>query len=122
MEYLIKKGEDRDFSFVIITNGYDMRFFEKIIKRSSVLSFQITLDGSEKTHNTRRPHYKNDDSFSTLISNISWLLNNDKKVNIRINIDKNNTSNLTDLIYLMKKDGRQIVTSAHIYLQFILEL
>lgn len=105
LEYLIKKGEDRDISFVIVTNGYDIRFFEKIIKRSSVLSFQITLDGSEKTHNTRRPHYENDDSFSTLISNISWLLNNDKKVNIRINIDKNNTSNLTDLVYLFDEKG-----------------
>jgi len=105
MDYLIKKGEERDFSFTIITNGYELKYFEEIIKRNSVLSFQITLDGIEKIHNERRPHYKNNDSFEVLITNISWLLNIGKKVNIRINLDKTNSSNLIELINLFDERG-----------------
>lgn len=77
----------------IVTNGYNLN--ETIIKELPGLHFEsihITLDGLKERHNSRRPHYKQADSFEQIVHNIELIssLTPQMKVIIRVNIDKEN--------------------------------
>jgi uncharacterized protein len=74
------------------TNGYDLdpNTFSQLIKNKLVY-FQITIDGTEDTHNMQRPHKNNSDSYRRIINNLTAIHNtidNYYRINIRINITK----------------------------------
>lgn len=79
-------------NFSIITNGYlldAMKISE--LKRIGFRSIQITLDGSEETHNRKRPHKSKTDSYSHILNNIKLLneLFPEVFLKVRVNLDKN---------------------------------
>lgn len=78
----------------MITNGY-LLDLEKInlLDRLRIDTIQITVDGTESTHNARRPHCNGGQSYVTILKNIERLMNSDYKGTccIRVNIDKCNT-------------------------------
>jgi uncharacterized protein len=76
----------------IVTNGYllDENVIDKL-EDLKINHMQITLDGSEATHNKRRPHIHSGDSFSKIVQNIERLIEKwDYKLSLRVNIDKTN--------------------------------
>lgn len=91
----------------IISNGYLIN--EKVAQKLHDLKIygaQITIDGTKDIHNKRR-FLKNNttvDTYSKIISGINHLLDNNIKVSIRINVDKNNKSMVEEtLITLVNK-------------------
>lgn len=87
----IAKERKKDCSFNIITNGYlivpEIIDFFKEIKISTI---QITVDGSEKVHNTRRIPLSGEPSFERIVNNIFSLTDVGLNVNVRVNLDKEN--------------------------------
>jgi len=81
----------------LITNGYLLsdEIIENLIQLK-IKTVQITIDGDEKTHNERRPHKTEHNSYSRIIENIKKLDNYNKinenkiTISIRLNIDKIN--------------------------------
>ncbi|MDR2980395.1 MAG: SPASM domain-containing protein [Bacteroidales bacterium] len=77
----------------ITTNGYllDETIIEQLDK-IFVKTIQITVDGIEETHNKRRPHLTNKDSYQKIITNISNLVKLQPEiiVHLRVNVDKEN--------------------------------
>lgn len=63
---------------------------------------QFTIDGPPEIHNKRRISISGEDSFGRIIEVVNLLLGNNIKVNIRINIDKNNISHIDILLFLLK--------------------
>lgn len=81
----------------IITNGYLLT--DEIIKYFHEKKFQqiqVTIDGDKNSHNKRRPHVSNPDSFTRIMDNLELLyaycsFNGYKpQVSIRVNIDRTN--------------------------------
>ncbi len=70
-----KVQEKHNLLSSIITNGYllDKEFIDDL-KNLNIISIQITIDGSEDTHNRRRPH-KNGKSYNVIMSNLEYLYN-----------------------------------------------
>lgn len=103
--------KDIQIKYQIITNGYLLN--KKNIERLSVFKdmlYQITIDGTEKTHNSRRPHKTNNDSYQTIIQNLDdfYSFYKDKKekpiVHIRYNVDNENKNEFhTVYSYFHKK-------------------
>lgn len=94
---IMLKEKEIKISQSIVTNGY--LFNEEAIKyfhSVNLESIQITLDGTKETHNKKRPHKTNADSYSVIMKNIDTLYNycihNDYKIHasIRVNIDESN--------------------------------
>lgn len=94
--------ENVEFQSYIITNGY--LFDEEMIKRAKnvwqLKKVQITLDGTEQLYNRIKNYiYVNDESpFKRVIKNIDTLLNNGIYVNVRLNMDYNNSDDLYRLV------------------------
>ena len=89
-----------DIVSFITTNG--SLFNDKIIKEAkekwNLRSIQITLDGLEKTYNERKNYVNILNGFEKVLNNITNLLKNDLGVTIRLNYDKNNYEEITNLI------------------------
>lgn len=103
-EYIIKKGVDNGYSFKAITNGYDINYFENVLSPNNFSLIQITLDGKEEHHNTRRFHYEEGDSYKQILNNIELLLKKEIPVLVRVNTDKNNFNDFT----ILKKQFQEL--------------
>lgn len=63
-----------NYSAYMITNGYLLDRNKAIkLKAFNIKGLQITIDGLEATHNKRRAHKVNTDSFQRIISNLDCL-------------------------------------------------
>lgn len=89
-----------EYKATLVTNGY-LLDRDKILKLKElkISQIQITLDGLEETHNARRPHRTNKDSFSRIVKNIDDLnkLYPEAELHIRVNIDKDNAEDFFKL-------------------------
>lgn len=91
----ILKEKDYIINATLISNGYLLT--DHIVDKLNNLfihSIQITIDGLEDTHNVRRKHKVNKDSFNKIINNIELVVSKHENiiVAIRCNIDKSNSA------------------------------
>lgn len=109
----VAKDKNIELSQSIVTNGYLLsedvvKFFHEI----NIKSMQITLDGNQESHNERRPHISNPDSYTRIIDNLDVLFNYCRQnfyfpsVLIRVNIDKTNEADYPEIKkYFEKRYG-----------------
>lgn len=97
-----------EYSAFMVTNGYLVteQVVEKM-KEAQIMSCQITVDGPERIHNTRRILKDGTGSFNQIIKNIKLLKKNDINVNIRVNIDKTNLEYVEELLTFLEENGLQ---------------
>lgn len=108
----IAKKYGVQYSASIITNG--LLLSERVAKELSeyykVRYAQVTIDGLKDTHNKRRITKDSSDGFSRIIKNIKEASKH-LNIAIRINIDKNNKSEIKELTnYLYKElDTKKVI-------------
>lgn len=93
-----------NYNAIMISNGYLLNEKKsRELESLNIKQIQITIDGLESTHNERRPHKKNKDSFKKIINNINNLLiiNKDIKISLRINVDKYNEDEYHKLYFFL---------------------
>ncbi len=101
--------ESRGFHYMsnMITNGVSLKpkLFEELVNTCRVTNYQITLDGTAKSHNQRRVTKKGGaGTFDIIIKNIlavtSMPLFEEENcgITIRVNIDKTNSDEVEALI------------------------
>ncbi len=98
VHYIVDSGLKRGYKFGAITNGYEVDSYQDIIGKDAVNFLQISLDGGSIVHNNRRRHYTGEGTFYKIFENISLALELGAFVNVRINIDEKNISQLFDLV------------------------
>lgn len=98
----------KNFWTEIITNGelLDSKI-GKTLSRYNWKRVQITLDGPEKIHNSRRFRKGKKPSFAKIIDNIKTLVKNDyiEAIDIRISFDKETSDSIPELIYFLSGLG-----------------
>ena len=97
IEYCVEKGKTLGYAFTATTNGYDLNYFEDYLEEGCIESVQITIDGSQVVHDTRRVHFDHTNSFDQIINNVKTALNKGIYVKVRVNIDENNINELVKL-------------------------
>ena len=109
-----------NFRSSMVSNGY--LFDEKMVKKAKddwrLTNVQITLDGTEEIYNkTKNYIYKDCDSpFKKVITNIHLLLDLDISVSIRMNCDKHNTEDLSNLVdYLSDEFKDEVNLSMYVW-------
>jgi uncharacterized protein len=106
--------------FGMVTNGY-LLDADKISRLNDlkITSIQITLDGPEKLHDTRRVLAGGGPTFQRIISNVDNLMNSDYKgvCAIRVNVDKTNRDEfigLRDELLERYKGKKLMVYAGHV--------
>lgn len=91
------------YSFTIMTNG-TLLTKEKIdiMKNLGLKKIEISIDGNEVVHNNRRPMINGNNSFKTIVKNIIQL-KDEINIVIRINIDKENSAYVDELLDVLEK-------------------
>lgn len=110
------KGLGLNFDATVITNGYYLD--EKVINSLEGLHIRtvhITLDGLADVHNRRRPEKGGRDSFAKIIHNIELMRksNASAKVVIRVNVDKENSSEYHRIYAFMKDNYGDLVVNIY---------
>lgn len=94
------KEKEARSSFDMITNGYLLtRETAKKLLSVGIKNFQITLDGDEATHNSRRALINGGESYQKIWNNLVALKGFQKelRINLRVNVDKANYQAVVEL-------------------------
>lgn len=94
VEYIVAMGQNFGFHFSAITNGYDLEYFLHLLSPKQINSLQITIDGMESLHNSKRIHCLGKPTFKKIVENIGKALEKDIYITIRFNTDKTNFEHL----------------------------
>lgn len=102
---------------VIITNGATLtEYIPLFVEHLGTISeIQVTLDGPENIHDSRRPFRNGQKSFSLIIEGIRKAVNNKLKISIRINLDSRNIRYVQQLIRFLLKQSWLNFTSVKPY-------
>lgn len=95
-----------NFSSYIITNGslITKKLVTEKFKRWNVHDVQITLDGTAETYEKRKAYVNQRAGiFNRILKKISIVANAGITVHIRLNIDRENMTEIFDLIELLEK-------------------
>lgn len=106
-DYILQNAKDREIKVSAISNGYELDCYIDEFKKGYFSSIQITLDGSEAIHNSRRYRIGRKPTFRKIIENIEKILKIEvgPKISVRINIDKHNFNDVNNLYKLFNDKG-----------------
>ena len=95
------------YTATMTTNGYliDDEVSDLLVNQCEIHGYQITLDGPPPVHNERRPHAGGGDSFKHVLRGIRCLHGIGADVKVRINVDKGNWDDASNLLDLLAKEG-----------------
>ena len=105
IKLILEKASDRKLDIAIVTNGYNIPEYIDLMKRSSIREVQVTMDGTQKVHDSRRILKGGQGSFDKIVEGIDLLLENHIPVNLRMIVDKDNINNLPELARFAKEKG-----------------
>ena len=96
IEYLLKKASDEKLEISFVTNGYNLTNYIDLFRNKNIREIQVTLDGTEFIHDSRRFLRNGGGTFINIVRGIDVCLQNKISVNLRMVIDKENINNLPD--------------------------
>ncbi len=105
LEYLLRGGKRRGFSFDVITNGYELIEFLDMLKKNNVKIVKVTLDGPKEVHDKRRIHRKDRGTYDKILDGIKEAQANGIKVTIFVNVDAQNINYIPQLVNELNKNG-----------------
>lgn len=119
IEYLTKKFKEIcnenniAYNASIISNGYLLDETMALrLKELEVGNVQITLDGTQKVHDSRRMLINDEGTYERIMANICDI-SDIMKVSIRINIDKTNIDEADQILLELKSNG--LNEKVHVY-------
>ena len=95
-----------EVNFNMITNGVLLDYETiKELKTMGITSYQITLDGPAKIHDSRRIYKDGRGTFNIIVNNVMKTLRSDDEIQftIRINVDEGNCKHIGSLLSLLKR-------------------
>lgn len=97
IEKVVEGANARNLDIAVVTNGYHIVEYINILKSANIREIQVTVDGTESIHDSRRMLKGGKGSFAKIVSGVDLLLENNIQVNLRMIVDKENVSDLPAL-------------------------
>ena len=105
IKYIIDKATDEGIDLAVVTNGYNLKEYAEILSRGQIREVQVTLDGTEKIHNDRRPLKNGLGTFDAIVEGIDETLGKNIPINLRVVVDKDNIGELPGLAKFAEQKG-----------------
>lgn len=84
-------------NFWAVSNGTELEGYEDLLGPDLISKIQITLDGPADEHDKRRIYADGSGSFEKIAANVTLALEHDVKIELRMNVDRNNIDQLPRL-------------------------
>jgi uncharacterized protein len=97
------RGGTRSLSAV--TNATDLDAYEDLLGPENLADIQVTLDGVPEEHDKRRIYPDGRGSFAAISDNITMALGHGARIQIRLNIDRENIGQLPVLARIFRERG-----------------
>lgn len=88
IRYIISKAPNARYT--ITTNGYYLEEYFPLLSMLDSCEIAVTLDGEEEMHNKTRVLRNGKGTYEKIIKGMELFLNHDNRIDIRMNISKNN--------------------------------
>lgn len=95
--HLLNKANESKLEISFVTNGYSLEDYSILFRKGNIREIQVTLDGTENIHNSRRFLKGGDGTFDKIVRGIDASLENHIDINLRMVVDKENIGNLPEL-------------------------
>jgi uncharacterized protein len=105
ISYFITRSVASGLGLSFVTNGYSLEDYVGILGKGKIREIQVTLDGTEATHNSRRFLKGGEGTFDRIVRGIDAALENKMDINLRVVADKENINNLPDLAQFAIEKG-----------------
>lgn len=91
----------------IITNGYLLdKEHIKFLNNYNIKTIQVTIDGKENTHDSRRIHQSGVGTYRKILENLKLCkLYYNGRIDLRVNVDKGNINEINDLVEELKREN-----------------
>ena len=106
---VVKKIAERckalEMDMSAITNGYDLEAYMDFMQEYGVHGLQITVDGTAELNNRRRIHKDGLPTYDRILRNMELALSHGVRVNLRVNVGKENLHGIKELVDDLKARG-----------------
>ncbi|RJQ33516.1 MAG: 4Fe-4S cluster-binding domain-containing protein [Actinobacteria bacterium] len=104
VEKVLKLALKLNFPVGIITNGTTLDIYRELLLKyhEAVRMIQVTIDGPQKIHDSRRYYKGGRGSFNKIMGNLSLLIDDGFNIALRVNVDQNNLDSILALSRLFK--------------------
>jgi uncharacterized protein len=97
IKQILKRAKESNLEVSFVTNGYSLEDYSEILAAGKIREIQVTLDGTEDMHNSRRFLKGGGGTFDRIVRGVDACLKNQIDINLRMVIDKDNIDNLPGL-------------------------
>ena len=105
INYMMRKGTRKGYVHYFVTNGTTIPLYLPLLKKYPIRGVQITVDGTQPVHDSRRKGPKGEGSFQRIVEGIELLRAHNIKTYIRVNVDKVNIGSIGELAAFLKERG-----------------
>jgi uncharacterized protein len=105
LDFFIHRCSELELELAIVTNGYNLHDCIPLLSQTKIREIQVTLDGPEEVHNSRRPLKGGSGTFSNVVKGIDAALQAGLPVNLRVVLDRDNIASLPLLAELAIEKG-----------------
>lgn len=104
---ILETGTKKGFQFSVVSNGYHLDYFMDLLKkhRDNLIYTQVTIDGPEDIHNSRRQLAGGDGTFKKIMANVHAALKTGIPIHIRTNVDVENIPSIPQLGKTIRSKG-----------------
>jgi uncharacterized protein len=106
VERIMEKALDMGTATIwAVSNATELEAYEDLLSPQKLCSIQITLDGPPREHDRRRIYADGSGSFDKIARNINMALERGVAISVRLNLDRNNLSQLPELADVIQARG-----------------
>jgi len=102
---ILKRSVESNLEVSFVTNGYYLEEYCDIFNTGNIREIQVTLDGTESVHDSRRFLKGGGGTFNKIVRGIDKCLEKKIDINLRVVMDKENIANLVDLAQFAIEKG-----------------
>lgn len=94
---IIEKAAARGIAVALVTNGYHLADYLDALSHGIIREIQVTLDGPQAVHDTRRFRAQGEPTFDRIVEGIDGALMRGYPINLRMVVDRDNIEALPAL-------------------------
>ena len=103
--YILQQAYKRGFRTAIITNGSNVGYYSPLLRKYEVEFIQVTLDGPQHIHDSRRIYANGKGTFNDIKKGIESIIDSNIKILVRMNLDSQNIDYVPEFADFVYESG-----------------